>query len=59
MASQGLLSLHPLCRPDRRRARQAASFAIAYPGATAASPWACYFNPQGGGGNNGVICRRQ
>ena len=37
----------------------AASLAVAYPGATAASPWACNFNPQGGGGNNGVICRWQ
>jgi hypothetical protein len=37
----------------------AASFAVAYPGATAASPWACNFNPKGGGGNNGVICRWQ
>jgi hypothetical protein len=37
----------------------AASLAVAYPGATVASPWACNFNPQGGGGNNGVICRWQ
>jgi hypothetical protein len=35
----------------------AARFAVAYPGATPASPWACNFNPQGGGGNNGVICQ--
>lgn len=39
----------------------AATFAVAYPGATDAGPnahpWACNFNPQGGGGNNGVICR--
>jgi hypothetical protein len=37
----------------------AASFAVAYPAATPASPWACNFNPKGGGGNNGVICRWQ
>jgi hypothetical protein len=37
----------------------AASFAVAYPAATTASPWACNFNPKGGGGNNGVICRWQ
>jgi hypothetical protein len=35
----------------------AARLAVAYPGATAASPWACNFDPKGGGGNNGVICR--
>ncbi|MGH6838770.1 MAG: thaumatin family protein [Methylocella sp.] len=35
----------------------AATFAVAYPGATAAQPWACNFKPGGGGGNNGVICR--
>lgn len=37
----------------------AAAFAVAYPGASAAQPWACNFNPAGGGGNNGVICRWQ
>jgi hypothetical protein len=35
----------------------AATFGIAYPGATTAHPWACNFDPKGGGGNNGVICR--
>jgi hypothetical protein len=37
----------------------AASFAVAYPAASTASPWACNFSPKGGGGNNGVICRWQ
>lgn len=37
----------------------AATFAVAYPNATSANPWACNFNPTGGGGNNGVICRWQ
>ena len=39
----------------------AATFAVAYPGATGAGPkahpWACNFDPKGGGGNNGVKCR--
>jgi hypothetical protein len=35
----------------------AATFGIAYPGATTAHPWACNFDPKGGGGNNGVMCR--
>jgi hypothetical protein len=34
-----------------------ATFGVAYPGATTAHPWACNFDPKGGGGNNGVICR--
>jgi hypothetical protein len=37
----------------------AATFAVAFPGATSTQTWACNFNPSGGGGNNGVICRWQ
>ncbi len=44
-------SLCPAFKPP------AANFAVAYPSATTAHAWACNFDPQGGGGNNGVICR--
>jgi hypothetical protein len=47
-------SVNPLCPGFKP---PAPSFAVAYPGATVANPWACFFDPKGGGGNNGVICR--